>query len=121
MKDFRPLLLVLLVALIVVTSVSGQQYPPPVPRDGATKVFENDRVAIWDVSYTKGEQPVHQHNQDLVRVTLQAGTRKVIDLDGATRNIEDTFGGVQFIPKGVTHREEGTSDVPTRNILVLLK
>ena len=121
MSGLRPLLLVVFVVLVIAASVSGQQYPPQLPREGATKVFENDRVIIWDVSYTQGAQPVHQHDQDIVRVTLQAGSRKVTDLDGASRNIQDKFGGVSFIPKGVIHKEEGVSDPPTRNIIILLK
>ena len=121
MRRFRPLLLIVFVVLAIVASASGQQYPSPLPRDGATKLLENDRVIIWDVSYTQGAQPVHQHDQDIVRVTLQAGSRKVTDLDGASRNIQDKFGGVSFIPKGVIHREEGVSDPPTRNIIILLK
>ena len=121
MSGLRPLLLVVFVVLVIAASVSGQQYPPQLPREGATKVFENDRVLIWDVTYTKGPQPIHEHFQDFVGVTLQAGSRKVTDLDGASREIVDKFGSATFVGKGVIHKEEGISDVPTRKIIVWLK
>lgn len=27
--------------------------PPPFPRDGATKLLENDRVVVWDVAWLR--------------------------------------------------------------------
>ena len=37
-------------------------YPPPFPREGATKVLENESVVIWDVTWENGKPtPMHQH------------------------------------------------------------
>jgi hypothetical protein len=35
----------------------SQVFPPPFPRDGATKIFENDRVIVWDVAWLKQPYP----------------------------------------------------------------
>ena len=125
MSGLRPVLVVVLV--VIAGSASGGfqrsgQYPPQFPREGATKVLENERVVIWDVTYTKSQsQPIHEHLQDFVAVTLQSGTRKITNLDGTAREIEDKFGSATFTKKGAIHKEEGVSDVPTRKIFIWLK
>jgi quercetin dioxygenase-like cupin family protein len=98
-------------------------YPPPFPREGATKVLENESVVIWDVTWENGKPtPMHQHPVDVVGVTLVPGTVRVTLPDGSTRESErDEVGSVSAGGKGLTHREEGTSDVPRRAILIELK
>jgi hypothetical protein len=118
-----------LLAIAVVTALGiradGQtspRYPPQFPRPGATKLFENDRIVVWDQVWAKGEPtPVHEHFQDTVSVTLVPGTRKVIQLDGREQAIGDVFGAAVFTRKGAVHQEEGTSDPPTRKIVIVLK
>src|SRR5690349_3725720 len=36
---------------------AAQTYPEPFDREGATKVFENDRVKVWDVSWLQRAYP----------------------------------------------------------------
>jgi quercetin dioxygenase-like cupin family protein len=98
-------------------------YPPPFPREGATKVLENESVVIWDVTWEKGKPtPMHQHPVDVVGVTLVPGTVRVTLPDGSSRESEkDEVGSVSAGGKGLIHREEGTSDVPRRAILIELK
>jgi quercetin dioxygenase-like cupin family protein len=100
-----------------------QTYPPPFPRDGATKVLENESVVVWDVTWAKGKPtPMHRHVVDVVGVTLVPGTVRVTLPDGTTRESElDTPGAVSGGGKGLTHQEEGTSDTPRRAILIELK
>ncbi|MGH9320760.1 MAG: hypothetical protein ACRD21_06390 [Vicinamibacteria bacterium] len=100
-----------------------QEYPPPFPREGATKILENESVLVWDVTWEKGKPtPLHQHRLDLVGVTLAQGTVKVTLPDGTSRTSEpEPVGAVSSGGKGLTHIEEGTSDVPRRAILVELK
>ena len=45
-----PLTFVLLVAVL---GQAAPQYPPPYPRPGTTQLFENEAVAVWDVSWLK--------------------------------------------------------------------
>src|SRR3990170_5346953 len=103
--------------------LAAQSYPPPFPRDGATKVLENESVVVWDVTWAKGKPtPMHEHVVDVVGVTLVPGTVRVTLPDGSTRESErDTAGAVSAGGKGLIHMEEGTSDVPRRAILIELK
>ena len=103
--------------------LAAQAYPPPFPREGATKILENERVVVWDVTWEKGKPtPMHRHLVDLVGVTLVPGTVRVTLEDGSSRDGQpDAVGAVSAGGKGLTHREEGTSDVPRRAILIELK
>jgi quercetin dioxygenase-like cupin family protein len=103
--------------------LAAQNYPPPFPRDGATKVLENESVVVWDVAWVKGKPtPMHQHRVDVVGVTLVPGTVRVTLPDGRTRESQpDSAGAVSSGGKGLAHMEEGTSDVPRRAILIELK
>ena len=100
----------------------AQTYPPPFPREAARKLFENDRVAVWDVTWPKGQATaMHQHPVDQISVTLVGGAVRVTRL-GATPVVnESELGSVVFTSKGTVHMEEGLSDVPQRKIMLQLK
>lgn len=125
MSRYRALLVGVLVVIAGSASGGSQQagqYPPQFPREGATKILENERVIIWDVTYPKGQvQPIHEHLNDFVAVTLQSGTRKITQLDGKENLSPDKFGSATFTKKGAKHKEEGVSDVPSRKIFIWLK
>jgi ketosteroid isomerase-like protein len=98
-------------------------YPPPFPREGATRLFENERVVVWDVIWKKGvPTPLHQHRLEVVGVTLVPGIVRSTYPDGTTRegSLEEA-GAVTSGGKGLLHREEGVSDVARRAILIELK
>jgi hypothetical protein len=103
--------------------LAAQNYPPPFPRDGATKVLENESVVVRDVTWVKGKPtPMHRHVLGVVGVTLVPGTVRVTLPDGSTRESEkDTAGAVSAGGKGMIHMEEGTSDTPRRAILIEIK
>ncbi len=110
-------------ALAAASILAAQNYPPPFPRDGATKVLENESVVVWDVTWVKGKPtPMHRHVLGVVGVTLVPGTVRVTLPDGSTRESEkDTPGAVSAGGKGMIHMEEGTSDAPRRAILIEIK
>ena len=99
----------------------AQTYPEPFDREGSTKVMENDRVKVWDVSWLKRAYPTHRHLYDYAGVYYASGDRVIVNLDGSRRpthtNAWDTF----FIRRGVTHSEEGASDEPLRAVFLELK
>jgi hypothetical protein len=99
----------------------AQTYPQPFDREGSTKVMENDRVIVWDVSWLQRSYPTHRHLYDYAGVYYTSGDRVVVALDGVRRpthtNAWDTF----FIRKGVTHHEEGASAEPLKAIFLELK
>jgi len=120
-KVFRTLLS--LFALCVCTARSmGQSYPPPFPREAARKLFENDRVAVWDVTWPKGQPTaMHEHPVDQLSVTLVGGTVRVTRPGGIPVVNTSKPGSVVFTPKGTVHMEEGLSDVAQRKIMLQLK
>jgi len=92
----------------------AQTYPPPWPRAGTTKIMENDRLVVWDVSWLKQAYPVHRHVYDYAGVYYTSGDRIIVSEQGVrspTRSVAwDTF----VLPRGITHSEEGASDQPLR-------
>jgi hypothetical protein len=100
---------------------SAQTYPQPFEREGSTKVLENDRVIVWDVSWLQRAYPTHRHMYDYAGVYYTSGDRVIVSLDGSRRpthtNAWDTF----FYRRGVTHSEEGASAEPLRAIFLELK
>ena len=67
--------------LVLLAMIAGQapapapELPPPFPRPGTTKLFENDVVAVWNVSWLKQQYPLHTHRYDLVGVSYVEGDR----------------------------------------------
>jgi quercetin dioxygenase-like cupin family protein len=104
----------------------GQSYPHAFPRKGAVKLFENDRVMVWDATWPIGvDQPIHQHKYDMAVVFLRYGKIKVTSLDGkATIAAPFEAPRVVYQAKGVTHKEEAVGlpgDAERRGIMVDLK
>ena len=104
----------------------AQTYPHAFPRKGATKLFENDRVIVWDANWPNGvDQPVHQHKYDMAGVFLRYGQIKVTSLEGRV-TLSQPFEVPRplYQGKGVTHKEEavgGPSDPERRAIMVDIK
>jgi hypothetical protein len=59
-------------------------FPNAFPRPGnSRKVFENDRVIVWDFTWTPGQAtPMHFHDKDVVVVYLGTGTLRSTTPDG---------------------------------------
>ena len=94
---------------------------PAFPRDGVRRVVENDRVAVWHVTWTKGlKTPRHFHDKDVVVVYLDAGTVRSIALSGETTATPRLAGDTVFIRRGRAHIEE-CIDGPRRDIVIELK
>jgi hypothetical protein len=78
----------------------------PIPTDKTTKVVENDRMVVWDVSWSGKPLTIPKHDLDMAIVYL-APPAKV--------------GSVLYINKGVSRQEDGPTDSARRAILVMLK
>lgn len=108
--------------LLLVLVAQAQTYPPAFPRDGAKKLFENERVAVWDVVWPKGQpSPLHEHRYDQISVTLVGAMVRVTKLDGSSSVNQSEPGSVTFTAKGTIHREEGLTDPPQHKIMVEMK
>jgi len=112
----------LTVAGLFPLALGGQTYPPAFPRAGATKLLENERVVVWDVTWPKGQPtPLHRHIYDMTGAYVAPGDRIITAVDGSTRPVTTGAGGIVWQLKGVTHIEQGTSDEPLRAIMIELK
>ncbi len=82
-------------------------YPNAFPRPRVKKVFENDRVLVWDYTWNPGEPtPMHFHDKDVVVVYLQNGALKSTTPDGKSVVNEYAVGDVRFNARDRAHTEE---------------
>jgi hypothetical protein len=79
------------------------------PRPGTKKLFENDRVIVWDSTWTLGvATPMHfhdKHDKDVVVVFLEDGDLKSTTLDGREVVNKYTTGTVRFNQRDRIHTE----------------
>lgn len=95
--------------------------PTAYPRPGATKLFENARVVVWDIAWLKQRYPLHRHRSDLTGVYYTDGDRVIVSESGERRPVHTKAWDTAFQLKGVTHIEEGASDAPLRAVFAELK
>ena len=58
-------------------------YPPQFPREGATKLFENEHVIVWEQVGRPKEALVHKHIRDILYFPLEPGGIAVLNADGS--------------------------------------
>jgi hypothetical protein len=82
------------------------KYPLAFPRPGSKKVLENDRVIVWDYTWTPDvATPMHFHDKDVVVVFLDDGDLKSTTPDGKETVNEYKPGTTRFNLGGRTHTE----------------
>src|SRR5262245_36902171 len=109
--------------ILVVTAASmAQELPPPFPRTNATKLFENDRINVWDIAWPRGQPTaLHRHIYDQVGTYYARGGRVITTADGEKRSNVTEVGSLSTTRKGTTHVEEGNTDPPLRAVFIELK
>jgi cytochrome c553 len=81
-------------------------YPNAFPRPGVKKVLENERIVVWDYSWTPNvPTPMHFHDKDVVVVYLADGTLKSTTPDGQSTTNEFSIGTTRFNLRDRTHTE----------------
>ena len=69
-------------------AVAGQaeKWPPQFPREGATKLFENEHVIVWEQIGRPAEPFAHRHIRDILTFGVEPGRVEVFgpDLEPAT-------------------------------------
>ena len=107
MKKSLSIAAFLTVATVVAVAATAE-YPHAYPRKGVTKVFENDRVIIWNVTWLQNvPQPIHRHLYDMAGVFLHYGFINVTTPEGKV-----SPSGPFEVPRpyfqkaGITHKEE---------------
>jgi hypothetical protein len=98
-----------------------QTYPGPFDRDGATKLLENDRIIVWDVSWLPKAYPTHRHQYDYAGVYYTNGDRVVVSPQGQRSPTHSTAWDHFFYRKNVTHSEEGVGTDVLRAVFLEFK
>ena len=81
-------------------------YPNAFPRPGSKKVLENDRVIIWDYTWTTGQPtPMHFHDKDALVVYLKNGALKSTTPDGKSVVNPLTVGKTTLNARDRVHTE----------------
>jgi hypothetical protein len=87
-----------------IANTSG--YPLAMPRPGSKKILENDRVIVWDYTWTPSvPTPMHFHDKDVVVVFLEEGDLSSTTPDGKVTTNAYTPGTVRFNTRDRTHTE----------------
>ena len=82
-------------------------YPLAFPRPNVKKILENDRVMIWDYTWTSGEPtPMHFHDKDVVVIYLEDGELRSTDPNGQSVVNPHYFGFTKFNSGNRVHTEE---------------
>jgi len=91
-------------ASVPIANTSG--YPLAFPRPGAKKILENEKVVVWDYTWTLGvPAPMHFHDKDTVAVYLEDGDVKSTSLDGTVTVNPHTAGTASYNRGNRTHTE----------------
>ena len=97
------------------------KYPLAFPRPGVKKILENNRVMIWDYTWTPATPtPMHYHDKDVVVVYLADGDLKSTTPEGKSEVNTISFGLTRFNAPNRTHTEELVKGA-ARAIIVELK
>jgi quercetin dioxygenase-like cupin family protein len=81
--------------------------PPGFPREGAKKVFENDKVKVWNYTWLPGKPtPMHFHNTEVVVVYLGNGDLAATTPDGKKTITHHNPGDIVFNLANRSHSEE---------------
>lgn len=129
--------LILLFAWVAGTTRAGaqqQKWPPQFPREGATKLFENDQIIVWEQVGRPKVPFVHKHVRDIVTVQVKPGKVDVLGPDlqrivsssstGATQTLTGPDrGSVSFTKAGLGPHAEVETDTanPSRMIFIEIK
>ena len=82
-------------------------YANAFPRAGVKKLLENNRIIVWDYSWTLGiPTPMHFHDKDVVVVFMENGAIRSTTPDGKSSVNDTWFGLTRFSPRDRVHVEE---------------
>ena len=83
------------------------------PAAGITPILDNERVTVWDLTWTRGApSPLPRRNDDYLVLYLTNGRMKRTRPDGGSVTVPVGVGDVVFQPKDTVRTEESVSDEP---------
>ena len=78
----------LAIVMVVAVAAAGQtakanqqKWPPQFPREGATKLFENDQIIVWEQIGRPKTPFVHKHIRDILTFAVEPGKVDVLGPD----------------------------------------
>jgi len=111
-----------ILSVLLLLSGAIPQRPSAFPRPGAGQLIDNERVAVWNVTWPKSQPtPQFQSKLDMVTVDLEDASLKVTNAKGKSKSATFKVGQVSYLPKGASQTEEGTSEASRHAIVVELK
>lgn len=82
-------------------------YPLAFPRPNVKQILENDRVIVWDYTWTSGvPTPMHFHDKDVVVIYLEDGALRSTDPKGESVINPHYFGFTKWNTRDRVHTEE---------------
>jgi quercetin dioxygenase-like cupin family protein len=101
---------------LLLAFVSGlPQAPATLRGNGVAPIVDNERVTVWDITWTKGTpSPLRRRNDDYVVLYVTNGRMKLTRSDGGSITLPAGIGDVVFQPKGTVKTEESVSDEAMR-------
>lgn len=86
---------------------------PPFPRADARQALDDDRVTIWDLTWSAGPQALHYKAPvDTVIVWLGDGTLRVTPSGGPATSTPVHAGTMRFVSRGTTEALDMTDGSP---------
>ena len=86
---------------------NNTKFPLAFPRPNVKKVLDNDRVLIWDYTWTPGvPTPTHYHDKDVVVIYLEDGALRSTEPNGTSVINEHYFGFTKLNARDRVHTEE---------------
>jgi len=81
-------------------------YPLAFPRPHVRKLFENDKVVVWDYTWHQHQPtPMHFHDKDALVVYEANGALQSTTPDGKSTVNEYKFGDIRFNKRDRSHTE----------------
>ncbi len=89
---------------------SASGVPAAFPRDGAKALLDDERVTVWDYSWTSGsKETLSQFERDTVWVWLSSGTFRVTRPGRAAETLQVKPGETRSLPRGTVEMGEATA------------
>lgn len=87
--------------------------PPAYPRDGAKNVLENQRIRMWDYTFTpNGPAVARAYRSDVVEVVVTGGDVRVTMPGGKTETRTLAPKQARYITRGTVQTEQGIGGSP---------
>jgi quercetin dioxygenase-like cupin family protein len=82
---------------------------------GLAPIIDNERVTVWDVTWTKGTPSrLPRRADDYLVLYLSSGRMALTRPDGDVQTIAASVGEVAFEPRGTVKTEQAVSEEPVR-------